>query len=126
MSETSEGSLPEGDRRFGWYPQAREDDEGEATSGDPSPHIGTVFLRADEYAGPFWDEHGSVTDDPAQLERWLGISSKLIQDILAWNAAHFATYRQPDSSMNLERQGVLLLERLASEVRSPIRVAKRP
>lgn len=59
--------------------------------------VRTVSLRADEYAGPFWDETSHLSDDFDALHTWIGISRELFDDAMAWGQ-EFADQRGADEA----------------------------
>lgn len=124
MSEQSpEMPRPPGDRHggFGWFAFAP---QGAADLDNEDPVIRTVSLRADEYAGPFWDDEGHLSDDFDELHRWLGISRQLFDDAMAWNEELASLRNKPTEDWkrhHLARQQELL-RRLGEEVHSGIEV----
>ena len=72
------------DAAAGWFSY---EPGGSTEDGDEDPLIRVVQLRTHEYAGPFWDDDGHLSDDFAELQRWLGISRPLFDDAMAWNKA---------------------------------------
>ena len=85
-----------------------------------------VLLRADEHAGPFWDDEGYLSDDYEELRRWIGISRRLFDDVMAWNADFAATFNARRDAQWMARHRAAqraLSDRLQQEVHSGIRVA---
>ena len=94
-------------------------DEGE------DPGIRQVLLRPHEFAGPFWDDEGHLSDDYEELRRWIGISRRLFNDAMAWNADFAATVTSPRDPQWLAQHRATqqaLVVRLRQEVRPGIGV----
>jgi len=138
MSSRERGVLSEDDRvterppdRFlsddghtGWF--AFEPVSGASPQGhDEDPVIRLVRLRANEHAGPFWDDEGHLSDDYEELRRWIGVSRRLFDDVTAWNADFAATLTTQRDARWLARHRATqraLSARLRHEVHPGIRV----
>lgn len=124
MSEENSASLgPRGDEsgRFGWCAYAP---EGARDVDDEDPVVCRVELREDEYAGPFWDDEGSLSDDFEELHRWLGISRELFDDAMVWNDEFALLRSKPTDDWKRQHFATQqeLLRRLGQEVRPGIEV----
>jgi hypothetical protein len=76
---------PPDDPTTGWFAYLPDGSRPENLPGE-DPEVDYVELRCDEYAGPFWEHRGHLSDDFDELHRWLGISRELYDDAMAWNS----------------------------------------
>lgn len=76
---------PADDPTTGWFAYLPDGSRPEDLPGE-DPGVDYVELRCDEYAGPFWEHGGHLSDDFDELHRWLGISRELYDDAMDWNS----------------------------------------
>jgi hypothetical protein len=76
------GPGPTDGATAGWYSHTSD----EAHPSTDEPEVRYVELRHEEYAGPFWDDQGHLSDEYDDLQRWLGISRELYDEAMAWNS----------------------------------------
>jgi hypothetical protein len=121
VSEENLASGPRGDHSgsFGWFASAP---EGAHEVEDPV--IRRVELRDDEYAAPFCDDQGHLSDNYEDLHAWLGISRGLFDDAMAWRGELGLLSTEPSDAW--KRQHFVrhqeLVRRLGQEIRPGIEV----
>ncbi|MDN4161092.1 hypothetical protein [Nocardioides abyssi] len=84
-----------------------------------NPPVRDVYLRADEYGGPYWSTDGALGPDYEDVHHDLGISRSLHDDVTAWNDAALAPNADADAIFARQQD---LLRRLTEEVRAGIEV----
>jgi hypothetical protein len=82
--DNSRGNEPE----FGWSAHPPAGYSREPADDVPAPVDGTRIRFMCDYGVtmPLWDRAGPLPDDPAYLERELGISRELVAELSAWAA----------------------------------------
>ena len=83
------------------------------------PAIERLYLSANEFAGPLWDERESIGLDADYLRETLGLSPELVDALDAWNRAHYARHYSREHPLDVDalaEERLRLLTRLGAEV----------
>lgn len=111
-----------------WSVAGRSDAEDNAYSEEDYSVDGSVLrIMWDEGAGPLWaDGEGLLPDDPEWLQRPLGLSKALIEDLLGWQHDMDAAAQHHPPTPHLAEAAERLADRLRAEVGSRFEVRFHP
>ena len=119
------GDYPHGAYSSAAAPRDAEDDaplEDDYSVGGPG-----LRIMWDEGAGPLWaDGEGLLPDDPEWLQRALGLSKALIEDLLGWQHDMDAAAQHHPPTPHLAEAAERLADRLRAEVGSRFEVRFHP
>jgi hypothetical protein len=79
------------------------------------PTVEIIRLKPDYYDGPFWEPDQLLSDDFAELHRWLGISRETYDAAMAWNARWAGRRRQRANLETYEEERQDLIARMRDE-----------
>lgn len=124
------GDHPDGSY---WSAEVRDSASDEAESFEVS---GTVisFMPDDSVIVPLWDDEGLLPEEPEWLNRALGLSRRLVEDIAAWGndwnadrmGESFTAAQHEERRVRLDAEARFLVARLQREVPDGFTVRYKP